>query len=230
MSDLQFAVCVLLGAIFISTIYQTFAFQTLSIEKNKRKKLTAIGVIVSLILAVSLVYSGFRDWSALSLSVIEPSESFSDSHRQKIKSEHLHTDLWIRQYVHKISEFSKTLKTLSENMQSLADTEVHSESEREILAGKALHFRDKATSFHQKVLHAEKPQEAANIHQEFLRATENLRLAAFALYAGLSSEDSEFRNLQKEQLRIQLQEANQKCQNVLVSLQKLAPDFYSQTK
>lgn len=106
-----------------------------------------------------------------------------------------------------IPDFQKEFSALESSIREPLPTHFASDMEQETFARKVLSLREKTTHFFQKVHKHKFPSDYQVLHQEIIRSAEHLRAAAFAFYAGASSEDSSFREFQTLQKKEQLEQA-----------------------
>lgn len=133
----------------------------------------------------------------------------------------------IKKYCELMNAFTNEKNGIEKNIAGLLESKATTEIDAETLANKALNIKERANKFYGRLQRAYQPQETQEIHKSFVEAAEHLRLAAFALHAEYSSDDKAFRDLQSEQQKEQLKLAQDKWNQVLETLSKLAPEFFN---
>lgn len=211
MPDLQLATVLILLAVLLVAV-----LQTLSMPRWK-----PLGVAASVLIFAAAVFCLLRDWNAAErfekLAPVLP--------RPEVHTTHQNADFGLRKFAHEFRNFAKEMKGYETAARQLASEKVSGEMDRELVAGKALNLREKVGGFAQRLQKWRVPAEGAEFHKELCSAAEHLRLATFALHAGLSSDDSAFSALQAGQVSEQLKLSAEKRRGAHESLSKLAPDF-----
>lgn len=211
MPDLQLASVLILFAVLLLAV-----LQTLSMPKWK-----PLGLAVCVLVLAAAVFCLVRDWSAAErfekLSPVLP--------QPEVHVTHQNADFGLRKFAREFRNFSKEMEGYEAAARQLSAEKAANDMDRELVAGKALNLREKVSGFAQRLQKWRVPAEGAEFHKELCAAAEHLRLAAFALHAGLSSDDSAFSALQASQVSEQLKLSAEKRRSVHESLSKLAPDF-----
>lgn len=211
MPDLQLAtVLVLFAALLVAVL------QTASMPKWK-----PLGIAASVLILAAAVFCLVRDWSVpervAKLSPVLP--------EPEVHVTHQNADFSLRKFAREFKGFAKEMEGYEGAARQLSAEKAQSEVDKERLAGKALSLREKVGGFVQRLQKWRVPAEGAEFHKELCSAAEHLRLAAFALHAGFSSDDSAFSSMQVGQVLEQLELSAAKRRSAHEALSKLAPDF-----
>ena len=210
MNDLQFiSVSILLALTLVASLFTLLL---------KKKSFRIYGVIVNVLLFALIVYAFIRDYS-FNESVIIPKQKTEYHANSNYPFE-------LKKYNQTIQDFSKEMDSLEHGILTLAEATATDERTLETLSNKALHFREKTSGFLHRIKQIKNIPEASEIQQDFIKASEHLKLSAFALHASLSADDFAFKENQKEQVLTQIQFAKEKQKAVLKALETLLSNSY----
>lgn len=182
MSEQQFYSTLLLLAIAISTSLQVISLQ----EKKRWVGCVAVAFILGLIPAVL-----FTPFTKQITEIPQKKQPTILTLPSKSKSSFL-------------IEFEKEFTSLEVQLKESLPTQFSSDIEQETFARKILSIREKVSLFHNKVQKHKFSQETEFTREYLLLSSEHLKAAAFAFYAGASTEDSSFREFQANQKKEQL--------------------------
>lgn len=211
-------VSVLVALIFVALALVAF-LQTMILQGKKR---IAGGIVTAIIVAFAIGTAIYKPTISRT-----PDHGFIDfSNRITPKQENTQ-ESGISRYCNLMRSFSNEMAGIKNSIDELSKVSATSELEAEKLASKALSVKERASKFYGRLQRSYKPNDAIAIHKDFIAAAEHLRLAAFAVHAKVSSDDSSFRDLQSEQLKEQLKLAQDKWDETTEALAKLAPEFFN---
>ena len=124
-----------------------------------------------------------------------------------------------------ISSSKKLTSEISEILNSIenfdANKNPETEVEREVWESQALSLSQQATKINQRTLGLFHPRSVSELHGILLQSTENLRLAGYALHTLSTLEDTELKEVQKEQYLYQIAQAKNKLNLFQIQLKEL---------
>lgn len=217
MSNIQHFAIMILVAIALVALLQTLLLQ------GKKKIVGGIATVIIIVFAIITATTG---GTTIKGNPFDPAEMQNRQKQMNFKNEKAE-ESGIKRYCRLMTSFTNEMKHINKSIVELSEKKASSEFDAETLANKALSVKEKANKFFNRLQRSYRPQEANDIHKNFIAAAEHLRLAAFALHAEVSSDDKSFRDLQSAQQKEQLKLAEDQWKEVSETLSKLAPEFFN---
>ncbi len=186
-----------------------------------RISLTWIITVVIVLISVAVTYIQFSDKETIPLSgssFSNTSDYTNTENTASIKQNEVRVNTYISSSKKLTSEISEILNSI-ENFDANKNPET--EVEREVWESQALSLSQQATKINQRTLGLFHPRSVSELHGILLQSTENLRLAGYALHTLSTLEDTELKEVQKEQYLNQIAQAKNKLNLFQIQLKEL---------
>ena len=186
-----------------------------------RISLTWIITVVIVLISVAVTYIQFSDKETIPLSgssFSNTSDYTNTENTASIKQNEVRVNTFISSSKKLTSEISEILNSI-ENFDANKNPET--EVEREVWESQALSLSQQATKINQRTLGLFHPRSVSELHGILLQSTENLRLAGYALHTLSTLEDTELKEVQKEQYLNQIAQAKNKLNLFQIQLKEL---------